>query len=219
MEASKWLEIQALLSAEEMETLFAHLNSTLGTVHIYLTGVVTPEGQGEVPQDKFLQAYQSYSNALKQGLLPETDRTLFSSVLSLSPQMLSVMKVGDNRQLQRLSRPCVQLQSHSMGYSEEDGKFYSMVFGPDSITWGLQFSYPQLFLDPNTKDILKVAETPDFPNTALFRAIQRWIRHNTIPTPMQTPRGSINLPVRLGKECLGWINSHPQFKNRISVNV
>lgn len=217
MEASKWLEIQALLAPEEMQTLFTHLNSTLGPVHIYRTGVVTPTGEGEVAQDQFLNAYANYGNALKQGLMPETDRALFSSVLSLSPHILNVMKIGENRQLQRLVRPSVQLQSHSMGYSEEDGKFYSMVFGPESITWGLQFSYPQLFLDPDTKDIHKVGETPDFPNTALFRHIQRWIRHHTIPTPMQTPRGSINLPVRLGKECLSWINHHPQFKNRFSI--
>lgn len=217
MEASKWLEIQALLAPEEMETLFAHLNTSVGPIHIYRTGTVTPVGEGEVSQGTFLETYQTYANALKQGLMPQTDRTLFSSVLSLSPQMLTVMKIGEDRQLQKLVRPCVQLQNHSMGYSEEDGKFYSMVFGPESITWGLQFSYPQLFLDPVTKEICKVGETPDFPNTALFRHIQRWIRHNTIPTPMQTPRGSINLPVRLGKECLSWINHHPQFKNRFSI--
>lgn len=217
MEASKWLEVQALLSPEEMEGLFEHLHSSLGPVHIYLTGAVTPLGEGEVPQEKFLKAYQAYADSLKEGLMPEIDRALFSAALSLSPHMLTVMKVGENRQLQKLRKPCVQLQTHSMGYSEEDGKFYSMVFGPEAIAWGLQFSYPQLFLDPDTKGVFKVVETPDFPNTSLFRHIQRWMRHHTIPTPMQTPRGSINLPVRLGKECLSWINNHPQLKNRFSI--
>lgn len=219
MEASKWLEIQVLLSADEMETLFTHLNSALGTFHIYLTGVVTPMGEGEVAQGDFLAGYRRYSTALQSGQLPGEGeyRALFSSVFSLSPDQLSILKVRDDRQLRRLVKPAVQLQPHSMGYSQEDGKFYSMVYGPDSIVWGVQFSYPQLFLDPSSKEILKVIEGPAFPNTALFRHIQRWVRHHTIPTPMQTPGGPVNLPVRLGKECTSWINKHPQFKNRFEV--
>lgn len=216
MEVSKWLEIQVLLSAEEMETLFTHLNSALGAFHIYLTGVVTALGEGEVPQGAFLESYRLYVMALQSGQLPGNGE-YFSSVFSLSPDLLSILKVGDNRQLRRLIKPSVQLQPHSMGYSQEDGKFYSMVYGPDSIAWGVQFSYPQLFLDPATKEVLKVTESPEFPNTVFFRHMQRWVRHHTIPTPLQTPGGPVNLPVRLGKQCLSWINRHPQFKNRFEV--
>lgn len=219
MQASKWLEIQVLMSAEEMEALFTHLQSALGLLRIYLTGIVTSAGRGEVDLQDFLETHRFYISALKESKVPEESkyRTLFSSVLSLSPEMLTILNVGQDRQLLRLVRPVVQMQAHSMGYSEQDGKFYSMVFGPDSIAWGIQFSYPQIFLDPDTKEVMKVVESPEFPNTALFRQIQRWVRYNTIPTPMQTPGGSVNLPVRLGKACLSWINHHPHFKNRFKV--
>src|SRR5262249_6774145 len=94
------------------------------------------------------------------------------------------------------------------------GKFHSKVFGESCINWGIQFSYPQLFSDPNTKEVLRVTEGTLFPNTALFKTLQRWIRSHTIPTPMQTPTGPLNLSVRIGKECLAWINAHPQLRSK-----
>lgn len=212
MEASKWLDIQALLSTEEMEKLFAHLQP----FQIFLTGTVTPLGQGEISSHAFLQGYRSYVDAIRSGQIPDMAhyRALFSTVFTLSPDHLNVLQVGNDRQLMRVMKPVVQLQPHSMGYSEYDGKFHSKVYGESCINWGIQFSYPQLFSEPQTKEILKVVESPDFPNTALFKALQRWMREHTVPTPMQTPTGPLNLPVRLGKECLPWINNHPQLKSK-----
>ncbi len=60
-----------------------------------------------------------------------------------------------------------------------------MVLSRKSVTWGLQFSYPQLYQDPRTRQIFKVTDTPEFPNTALFSKLQKWIRSETLPTPFQ----------------------------------
>ena len=98
-----------------------------------------------------------------------------------------------------------------MDYSEHDGKFRPMVFGLDSVTWGLQFSYPQLFMDGRTKEAFAVVESEEFPNTALFHQLQRWMRQNTLPTPFLVDGKRVNSPIRLGKACLPWINRHPQL--------
>jgi hypothetical protein len=57
----------------------------------------------------------------------------------------------------------------------------------------------------------KVADTPEFPNTSLFLALSRWVRQNTLPTPIFDGAKRINLPVRLGKRCFSWIGNHPRL--------
>jgi hypothetical protein len=92
-----------------------------------------------------------------------------------------------------------------------DGKFHSIAQGKETITWGLQFSYPQVFQDPKSKSFSKVTNTLEFPNTALFLAQQKWMRQNTLPTPLIVQGKKINLPVRLGKRCFSWIEKHPHL--------
>lgn len=151
MEASKWLDIQVLLDPKEMEQLFQEIVAQVGPFQIFLTGRVVPEGQGEV--HNFLSVYRTYTEALKQGQLPNEEefRPLFSTVWTLTPDVLSVTKFEGKRELLRLKIPAVQLQPHFMAYSLEDGKFYSMVYGRDTLMWGIQFSYPQLYLEPERK--------------------------------------------------------------------
>lgn len=209
MQVSKWLQVQVLLDAEEMGDLL----DELGDFGIYLAGTLTRVGEGMISKADFLQAYSVYSEALKKGQIPEESfyRPLFSSVFSASPELLYVVPIAEEKQLIRLVRPVIQLQSHSIGYSVHDGKFRPMVFGLDTILWGLQFSYPQLYLEVRTKEVMQVTESDFFPNTRLFHALQKWIRRHTIPTPFLVGESKINVPMRLGKKCLPWINNHPQL--------
>lgn len=212
MQASKWLQIQALIDAEEMRALFDHL----GDFAIYLAGSLTTRDAGSLSKSQFLTVYEKYAAALKNGQIPDAGefRAVFSAVFSLSPQLLYAIPVENGKQLIRVSRPVVQLQAHSMDYTIYDEKFRPMVFGLDSILWGLQFSYPQLYLDPATKEVLQVNESDFFPNTRLFRDLQKWIRHQTIPTPFLVGSKQINVPMRLGKQCKEWINRHPQLLSK-----
>ena len=68
-----------------MDRLFAHLNA-VAPFRIYLTGCVTPLGEGEIAQESFLKSYRSYSDALRKGELPDMSeyRTL-SAIFTLSP--------------------------------------------------------------------------------------------------------------------------------------
>ena len=108
---------------------------------------------------------------------------MFSTVLTTTPDAVYALDLGEGRQSVRIAYPVVQQQVHRLDYSTVDGKFRPMVLGLDSILWGIQYSYPQLFSNQQTLEVQQVNDSPDFPNTALFRSIQKWVRHNTIPTP------------------------------------
>ena len=86
-----------------------------------------------------------------------------------------------------------------------------MTFGADCITWGLQFSYPQIYQDPVTLEISKADRNEELSNSELFKNLIRWQRLTTRPTPFLTEKGLENIPIRIGKSCFSWINNHPQF--------
>ena len=209
IQASKWLKVQILVDAAEMESLF----TALGDFSIYICGSVVPKGSGEISQKTFLKVFEKYITAIKKGEIPPENiyRQMFSAVLNRDPEALFAVSVGSDRQLWRVSKPVIQLQPHSMDYSPYDGKFRAMVYGRDSILWGVQVSYPQLFLNAETKEAENVDESEKFPNTLLFKHLQRWVRNHTLPTPFLVEGRRINVPIRLGKKCLAWINHHPQL--------
>jgi hypothetical protein len=210
MQASKWLQSQVLLSSDEMAALFA----ALGAFDIFQTSCVIKQGEGWVSHQTFLDRYKIYVDALQQGKMPEeSSYALFSSVFTADPESLYAVPVGEDKQLIRICRPIIQLQTHRMDYSPADGKFRSMTYGTDSILWGIQFSYPQLFQDKRSLEI-KQATSSEFPNAVLFQTLQRWIRHHTAPTPFLVEGVKINVPVRLGKQCFAWINQHPQLHQK-----
>ena len=212
MQASKWLSTQALLDGDEMTALF----DSLGPFGLYQVSGILKSGEGQISQNDFLDCYRQYVETLKSGGIPvdESYRKQFSTAMTTTPDALYALDLEEDRQVVKIARPVVQQQVHRLDYSTVDGKFRPMVLGPDSILWGIQYSYPQLFSNQETLDVQQVNDSPDFPNTALFRSIQKWIRHNTIPTPFLVGDQRINVPMRLGKKCLSWINQHPQFSRK-----
>jgi hypothetical protein len=211
-QASKWLSVALLVDADEMKALF----ESLGPFHIFTVGSVVKRCEGEISKETFLSCYAHYIGQLKTGLLPDdyAYRSLFASIMTTTEEHLYALHVGAEGQLIRIAKPVVQMQSHQLGYSEADGKFRSMVFGTENLLWGLQFSYPQLFEDPQTHAAHKVTESAQFPDTALFRALQKWTRQNTEPTPFIVQDKIVNVPARLGKNCFSWINEHPQLERK-----
>lgn len=209
LQASKWLDLQLLIDSDEMHALF----QTLEPFAIYTTGRVCGLSEGEISHAEFLQAYRTYIATLMKGELPlEQDfRALFSSVFTRQSDHLFQVLTPDGRRIIRVAKPVLQLQLNKIAYSSADGKFRGMVFGKDSIFWGLHFSFPQLFLDCETKEVFQVKENAQFPNTALFRILQRWTRQHTVPTPFQAEGTQVNVPIRLGKKCFSWINNHIQL--------
>jgi len=211
-QVSKWLSHQILLDVNEMQNLLEEL----GDFHICSAGQLYSGNEGIISKEQFLICYQAYLDGIKQGKLIDESiyRTCFSSVLTTSLDHLYKVEVSQDQYLLRISKPVLQLQTHRMHYSKLDGKFRPMIFGTESIMWGIQFSYPQIFQDNTTKEILSVLNNPEFPNGKLYQALQKWIRKNTIPTPFIADEKLINSPIRIGKDCLPWINQHPQLLQR-----
>lgn len=216
MEASKWLQVQALLDLNEMTELF----QALGDFKIYRIGAIIDSNETEFAREKFLETYSHYISELKKGKVPEESdyRSAFTSVITVSPDFVEAVPVEGSKQIIRVIKPVIHLLVHRLGYSVIEEKFRPMVKGKDSITWGVQFSYPQLFQEK--EEVFKVDESESFPNTHLFHILQKWMRQKTIPTPFLVEGKKMNVPIRLGKNCLSWINRHPQLiEKKITVAV
>lgn len=208
MQVSKWLSSPLLIDENEMQGLL----HALGEFEIFAISGVMLKGSGLISQEDFLDCYQKYIEALRESRLPEDARLqrYFSSVFSKTREALYVVPIDESRQLIKVDRPVVQLQMHRFSCGA-DKKFRSMAFGQNSIYWGIQFSYPQLYQSPDLQ-VITIRETDEFPNTALFKTLQRWVRENTVATPFLVEGKRVNVPMRLGKKCFSWINHHPQLK-------
>jgi hypothetical protein len=169
-----------------------------------------------ISADSFLHKYADYSRLLKQGQVPPPEgfRKHFSCAMTTSLEAFYAIAAGGEKFLVKPLRPVVQLQAHHFFYSDLDRKFHPMVLSEESVTWGLQFSYPQLFQDPHTRQIVKVVNTPEFPNSALFLKLSKWIRSFTLPTPFEVGDLRVNSPIRIGKKSRAWIENHPQLKKK-----
>lgn len=209
LQASKWQQIPVLIDENEMEALL----SELGQFWIVRTSGVIPEGEEVISQGDFLHAYEHYIHALKKGEITQDPRIrlYFSAVWTTFPEALYRVMLNNNQGLVKVVQPVIQLQAHRFDYSFADQTFRSMVMGYDSVSWGIQFSYPHLYQDDDL-NVLKVKETSQFPNTALFKKLQQWVRNHTIATPFEVEGKKVNVPIRLGKKCLQWINDHPQLQ-------
>ncbi len=210
-QASKWLHAQVLLDENEMKALCAHL----GDFSIHSVSGLVEEPHGYISVDEFVDEYSLYVGALKKGVEPDEKRCrpFFSTVFTRDTDCLYAMHAA-NKYLIKPLLPIIQLQLHHVFHSSVDGKFYPKVHGTDSISWGLQFSYPQIFQDPLTREIVKVDKSPRFPNTTLFAELMKWVRAHTLPTPFVIDNQRMNQPIRLGKQCWEWIAHHPHLKQK-----
>ena len=211
---SKWLKHAALLDEEEMTALFEEL----GPFQIFNVSVPVVAEKMEIARADFLRVYAHYVQALKVGRMPDEKefKPYFSSIFTTETRILYAMPVANERFLIKAIKPVVQLQAHHFYYSDVDGKFHPMVLSDGSITWGIQFSYPQIYQSPNDSDFSRVNDS--FPNTALFQKIARWMRHHTVPTPFLVGEKQTNVPFRIGKKCFSWIDRHPGL-NSIRVKL
>ncbi len=192
-----------------MEDLF----SILSPFEIYDVSRPLSLDQAQISQDVFLHNYSQYVEGIQlANLVDETPlRPYFSAIFTSTSDVLYAQALSNGKYLVKSRLPVIQLQRHHFIFSET---FHSGVMGKESITWGIQFSYPQLFLDPKTQSIGKVEKNENFPNTELFQRLAKWVRNHTSATPFVVGDQRINQPMRLGKQCFEWINHHPSLKEK-----
>lgn len=210
LSVSKWTKLPLLISVEEMEDLF----DSITPFSLYQVQKVTLPEEGVIPISTFLKEYGHYIDCLKRG---EPPPLLSAPVMSAIAEALFAIPTTEGRQLYKPRLPVIQIQGHSMRYSSTDQSFRSQLFGADTISWGLQFSFPQIYEDSLTHEILT---TRSLPNGLLFHEIQKWIRRHTLPTPFIVEGRRQNVPFRLGKGCFSWINTHQGLQNQgISLSL
>ena len=207
LRVSKSLKYQVLLDDREMKDFLEYLEP----FHIYIVSEMTDNR--ETPLSLFLERYSSYIQTLKRGDIPDEKmlKPYFSSIFTASNDILYAMEVKPSRFLIKAIRPVIQLQAHQFFFSRVDEKFHPMVLGKESVTWGIQFSYPQVFQHPQTHLFSKIDQSLEFPNTALFLRLVHWMRRHTAPTPFLKGDKPTYVPIRIGKQCFPWISMHPQL--------
>ena len=199
-QGSKWLKLQVLCDGEELRGLFEQI----APFWIFpLTGVV--DGQ-PILQERFLSEYSRWIEGLKQGTVPSDAelRRLLACAWTDDLSALWLQPVAKGH-LTKISKPVVQVQAHFFTYSPIDAVFRPMSMGAESVFWGLQFSFPQIYQDAKTMELSDVEES------GFFKKLRLWTRESTRATPFVVDGKKTNVPIRLGKNCFSWIGRHPQL--------
>jgi hypothetical protein len=204
---SKSRKLPVLMSASEMRALLSELEPFF----IFTVGKPIEVEGAELSKEQFLTDYERYIQGIQAGELIEETSPIFSSVFTTTKDALYAMPLQNGKVLIKSRIPVVQLQRHHFIYSDT---FHSGVVGRESITWGIQFSYPQLYMDPKTRAIGKVDKSDSFPNSPLFQRLAKWMRDHTRATPFLIGEVKNNQPMRLGKESFSWIRKHPGLKEK-----
>lgn len=213
---SKWLKHQVLLDVSEMEELCRHL----APLHFFNVSEITQLEQLELPLEKFLKSYQDYIETLKAEKVP-LDRQIqrhLSCALTTDPETLYAHPISPGKYLAKPLKPLIQMQQHRFFLSKTAGTLHPMVMSHESIHWGVQLAYPQIFFDG--EQYSKVSDETLFPNTAIFTKLVKWLRLQTVPTTFLWGDKKIPSPIRLGKQCFSWVHHHIQLKEQgIAVKI
>ena len=213
---SKWLKHQVLLDMTEMEEFCQHLSP----FYFFNVSEITSLPDLELPLEKFLKSYQEYIDILKAGRVP-LDRQIqrhLSCALTADSEALYAQAVQPEKYMAKPVKPVIQMQQHRFFPSKTAGTINPMVMSHESIHWGIQVAYPQIFFDGALYS--KVSDEKLFPNTALFTKLVKWLRSQTVPTTFLWDDLKISTPLRLGKQCFSWIHNHAQLKEQgITIHV
>src|SRR3569832_1300784 len=112
------------------------------------------------------------------------------------------------------------MQHHRNFASKLDHKVHPMVMSPESINWGLQFAFPQIFFDGSGGNYTKTSDEEQFPNSGLFAKLLKWLRTFSAPTTFVWDGHKEATPQRKKKENKPRKQNQPQLKEQgIKVHV
>lgn len=208
--ASKWQHIDLLVEASDFEELF---QSTSEPIFLFSTMGLQPKDKNCISHSDFLSAWERYTSLLKEGekVVDAEFRFFFTLALSYCQEAVRVLDFPDGRETVVPYAPIVQMQMHRMSYSVQDGKFHSQAFGPESISWGVRLSYPQLYQDPIKRSVENGFDEAVFVNARLFSRIRSWVRRVSLPVHFTVNGAKIMAPCRLGRDSFRWIDKHPDL--------
>ena len=188
---SKSLTSSLLLDPKE----FKRLLSDLGDIFFFQTGNLLDSIE-DYASKQFINDYSEYFEGLGSLLIKKIPTLLMTA----NPEAVYAIEARPGKFILYPRFPVVQVREHHFTLAS-DGEIHPMVFGKDALSFGLVFSYPQIFFDTKEKKIVEAYKQKDLPNTSLFKKIQIWAREHTKPARFIINGKKVNATFRIGKEC------------------
>lgn len=211
LQASKWLSFQLLLDPVEMSALL----DVLEPIFFYKVGLPVILGEEKRNREDFLEAYQQYCTSLSMQKIPDPVffKKEFSNALTADKNDLFFKELEGGRTIGTIISPVLVMQLNNLSYSQEDETFRAMVHGLNTITWGVQISFPQLYQDRQSGQVLESFKE-GLSNAQKFKKIRRFVQDETVPASFVVEGKSVQATVRIGKKAQAWVNEHPQLRQR-----
>ncbi len=212
---SRWVSLDFLIDLDEMKAFLKELDP----FHLLSSTPIQKEDPFYLSQEDFLDAYSYYISELKEGRIPELARYKFYFHLFLTTHLDGIFRraVSEEKEILKIEIPTLLVRPICLNFSRVDQSIRVGPLNPEGILWGLQISFPQLIQKARSPEIEPIKPQND-PNAMLFKKVRGWIRTHTKPALFKVSGKEISVPIRLGKKCLSWINSHPQFKEHLSIS-
>lgn len=209
LQGSKWLTFRLLIDSQEMEEFI----SFCGEISMVNVAEVVSEKTALISRADFLSCYQSYVTSLAKGLEPKRSslRPFFSLAWTASKEALCAFSLSEDRWMVKPISPVVQLSHHFFLFSPENQRFHSMACGHEGISWGLQFSYPQLYAR-SAEGKAHFSAKGKQPNGVLLQRMKQWIRQNTRPTRFFFQKQQLTAVFRISRRAAAWMADYPLLK-------
>ncbi len=193
LEASKWLDFLFLVSEKELARFFERL----GPVVLYRSKGLFKPGVARMTIEELLKVYRGYLEGLQKG--EQIDLDPFYLYISKEDMALYHRLLEDGREQIYPVLPCLVAQPGKIVYSPLDASFRNTAFTEDPILWGIKLSYPQIYLDPLSRELSR-ADRPPSPNAPLLKELRQWIRDETFPVAFEAEGKRQQTEFRLGNE-------------------
>lgn len=209
---AKWLQTPLLCSLEELDLLL----HSLGSIFLVPAGGLLEREALFVSPEDLRSTYQQYlAWIVSSAALPSAEmRRHLTLMMSVSLDSFSAAEIKTGRFMIKPVQPVVMIQPYHFFMSSLDQKIHSMVMSQESISWGLQFSYPQMYEDPKNHLFGKISEAPEFPNTALYKKVVQWVRSFAMPAPVHYMGQKTHASFRIGKQAFALAQAHKGLQKR-----
>ncbi len=195
---SKWIHHSFFLSPTEWEELFSSIPGFL------CFSLKNPQHESEILKDK-KELFTAYREDVERFLHSKAlihSQKILPLALTRDPQDLGLQKVADGRVLVSIRRPLLLLRPHFFSLSQLD----LSIAGGKRVFWGLQVSYPLVYIDPTSQEIQEGIQAP---NGAIFTSFRKWIRKKTKYISLRIGEKRIACPYRISKEMIPLLKKNP----------
>jgi len=159
---------------------------------------------GRVVEDPFVKKQDFLVHWARYLEDPTFTSPLFSAVWTSDlTAVYAIDRKEDSKQLVRLRGPILQLRPHRFTLSKECDKIYSMAYGENTRSWGVELSYAALY--SNTCDhLLHETLKEDLLNNKLYKTFVSWMRNHTRASKFKVGEKEIVSSIRIerGMEAL-----------------